>query len=68
MPPRLKRLIGALIIVVFVVFYALVASLVGSRIANGEPLWLQIVYFPVAGLLWVIPVGGIIVWMYRKRA
>jgi len=68
MPPRLKRLIGACLIVAFVVAYAFVASIVGSGILNGKPVWVEIVYFPVAGLLWIVPVGAIIVWMYRKPA
>jgi len=68
MPPRLKRLIGACLIVLFVVVYAFVASLVGSGILAGKPAWVQILYFPVAGLLWIFPVGALIVWMYRKPA
>jgi len=66
MPSRLKRLIGAILILVFVIIYALAAALVGGRLTLDAPLWLQIVYFPVAGLMWIIPVGALIVWMYRK--
>jgi hypothetical protein len=68
MPPSLKRLIGAVIIVIFVIFYALIAALVGSRLAIDQPIWIQFIYFPVAGLLWIVPVGALIVWMYRKKA
>jgi hypothetical protein len=68
MPVRLKRLIGTIIIVVFVVFYALTASLAGDVIVKHQPIWLQLIYFAIAGLLWIFPVGALIYWMYAKRA
>jgi len=68
MPVRLKRLIGTIVILVFVLIYALSAALVGSKIAISEPMWIQIIYFPIAGLLWILPVGALIYWMYAKPA
>ena len=68
MPARLKRLIGAIAILLFVLIYALVAALVGDVIALHQPTWVQIVYFAIAGLAWIIPVGLIIRWMYRRKA
>jgi hypothetical protein len=68
MPARFKRLIGTLIILVFVLFYALTASLAGDVIVRHQPLWLQLIYFAIAGLLWIFPVGALIRWMYAKPA
>ncbi len=67
MPPRLKRLIGAIAIMVFVVAYALVGALIGDVVVLHQPFWAQMLYFAVAGLLWIVPVGAIIRWMYGPR-
>ncbi len=66
MPPRLKRLIGAVIIGVFVLVYALVAARIGDGLSVRFPIWAMFVYFAVAGFLWIIPVGALIWWMYKK--
>ena len=66
MPPRLKRLIGAIVILVFVIVYALVAAFVGDAVVASTPRLVQILYFAVAGLIWIVPVGLVIRWMYAK--
>jgi hypothetical protein len=65
MPPRLKRLIGNLLLVAFVIFYAVIAISVGHVIIASKTKLVQFIYFVVAGLAWVPP-AGLIVWlMYR---
>ncbi len=46
-------------------FYALVAMTVGAAKLPGTSLVVQTLYFAVAGLIWVIPAGLIIMWMQR---
>ena len=67
MPARLKRLVGAIVILLFVLAYALVAAFIGDVVAMRTPTWVQIVYFAVAGLLWIVPVGLVIRWMYARK-
>lgn len=66
MRTRIKRLIGACFIVVFVVCYALIAARVGDGLTAKFPVWALFIYFAIAGLVWVLPVGAVIYWMYRK--
>ncbi len=65
MSPRLKKLIGTLVLIVFLAVYALLAMAIGVRIPTASHLG-QWVYYVVAGLLWVIPAGAIITWMQRQ--
>ncbi|MDR3375827.1 MAG: DUF2842 domain-containing protein, partial [Ancalomicrobiaceae bacterium] len=67
MPPRLKRLIGAIVILVFVIVYAFIASFVGDAVVASTSRLVQVLYFAVAGLVWIVPVGFVILWMYGKR-
>ena len=61
----MRKLIGAVLLVVFVPFYALVAMTIGAARLPGTSLWVQTLYFAVDGVIWVIPAGIIIKWMQR---
>jgi Protein of unknown function (DUF2842) len=62
---RTRKLVGTVVLIVFLVFYAWMAMAIGSgRITEAHGL-VQLVYFLVAGLLWVIPAGFLIRWMQR---
>lgn len=65
MPVRLRKLVGAVILVVFVVLYAFIAMMIASFKLPGTPGWVQGVYYVAAGLFWVIPAGLLISWMQR---
>jgi hypothetical protein len=62
---RLRKLIGSVILVVFVCIYALVAMVIGAAKLPGTSAATQWIYFAVAGLAWVIPAGLLIAWMQK---
>ncbi len=62
---RTRKLIGMVVLLVFLVGYALVvASIASSRITSAPPL-AQFAFFLVGGLVWVLPAGLLIRWMQR---
>ena len=64
MYPRLKRLIGSILIVILVIVYAVAATLVAeTRLAQSGTL-AHFTYFLFSGLLWVLPAMLIVKWMY----
>ena len=65
LPRTIRKLIGAVVLVVFVMVYALVAMTIGAAKLPGASVWVQTAYFAIAGLIWVIPAGLIIKWMQR---
>jgi len=67
MPERLRKLVGSVILVVFVCLYALAAMTIASAKLPGTSAFTQLAYFVVAGLLWVIPAGALIAWMAKPR-
>lgn len=65
MSSRVRKLIGTVALLVFLVLYVWAAGAIGSgRIVEAHGL-VQLAYFLVAGLLWVIPAGLLIRWMQR---
>jgi hypothetical protein len=64
---RTRKLVGAVTLMVFLAAYALMAMLVAVVLeVNGS--WLaQLAYYPVAGLLWVLPAAWLIKWMQSPQ-
>ncbi|HSC17862.1 MAG TPA: DUF2842 domain-containing protein [Rhizomicrobium sp.] len=68
LPVRAKKLIGALVILLWLPVYAMLAMAVGLRVlphANGLE---QFLYYAVTGIAWIIPIGLMLPWMSREPA
>lgn len=63
MSPRLRSLVGTLVIIVLVIFYALIATTIAASTLAESPWWIHLAYFFFSGLLWIIPAMLIIRWM-----
>ena len=62
---RTRKLIGTVVLLVFLAGYALVvASIASGRITNA-PALAQFAFFLIGGLAWVLPAGLLIRWMQR---
>ena len=68
MPIRLRKLIGAVLLLVLVTIWALLAmALAQTLVVNGNA-FLATVYYVVAGLGWVLPAMPLIRWMSGPRS
>ncbi len=65
MVPSFRKFVGMVALVTFVVIYALVAMVIGDMTLQKSSELVRILYFAVAGLVWVIPAGAIIWWMEK---
>lgn len=65
MTMRTRKLVGAVLLLIFLTVYALLAMLVAAALqVNGSKV-AEVVYYVVAGLLWVLPAGWLIKWMQK---
>lgn len=64
----LRKLLGTLILVITIPVYGMIAMLVAVAVLPGVNFWWQLVYYVVAGLLWVLPAGLLISWMAKPDA
>lgn len=66
MSPRLKKLIGTILMLVWIVVYALVAMGVGVHVLPHAHWTVALLYYALAGTLWTIPIGLMFPWMNRE--
>ena len=66
MRPRVKKLIGTILTLIWLPVYALLAMGVGVRILPHAHWLIVLLFYSVAGTLWIIPVGLMLPWMYRE--
>jgi hypothetical protein len=66
MTQRQRKLAGTVAMVVLIFVYALLALAVAIvlQVQNASKLF-ELLYYVIAGLLWVLPAGVIIQWMLR---
>jgi hypothetical protein len=65
MSPRIKKLIGAIVILIWLPLYALGAAGVGIHVLPHTNALGAFLYYALAGTLWIIPVGLMFPWMHR---
>jgi Protein of unknown function (DUF2842) len=68
MPIRLRKLIGAVALIVLVLTWALVAMAVAQFPAIKANGLIEVLYYVAAGLGWVLPAMPLVRWMLRPVA
>jgi len=61
----MRKAIGSVILVAWMLGYVAVAAVVGDRIALEHWAW-KLLYFPIVGLCWVLPLKPLLRWMHAK--
>ena len=65
MPVRLRKFIGAILLITLVVTWALVAMALAQSPAIKAHGVIEVIYYVVAGLAWVLPAMPLVRWMSR---
>jgi hypothetical protein len=65
MPQRLRKFLGTIALLVFMAFYAMTAMTIAAAKLPGTSGFVQLVFFLVAGLAWVIPAAPLVTWMQK---
>ena len=62
---RLRKLIGAVALLVLVTVWALVAMALAQSALTSISGWVATIYYVVAGLGWVLPAMPLVRWMQK---
>lgn len=66
MTTRTRKLMGAVALLVMLAVYSLIALAVAVVLqVNQASAFVELAYYAIAGLLWVLPAAAIISWMAR---
>jgi uncharacterized membrane protein len=63
--PRIKKLIGTVLILIWILFYSLLVMRLAVAILPDAGWLVSLLFYALAGLLWIIPVGLALPWMNR---
>jgi hypothetical protein len=66
MTPRTKKLIGTLVMLIWLPLYALIAMGLGVRLLPHAAWYFALAYYALAGTLWILPIGLMLPWMHRE--
>jgi hypothetical protein len=66
MPIRFRKFVGAVLLLVLVVVWALLAMALAQAPAIRDNTIASVAYYVIAGLGWVLPAMPIVSWMSRK--
>ncbi len=61
----MRKLVGSLLLLAWLVAYIAVAAVIGDRISSEHWAW-KLLYFPIAGIAWVIPLKPLLRWIHSK--
>lgn len=62
---RLRKLTGLMILLVWLFVYVLIAVGIAVRILPGAHWTVELLFYALAGLAWIVPARYLIAWMSR---
>jgi len=65
---RSRKLLGTLGLIGLIVVYCVAVMAVYLNLLGGQPWWVLIGFFAVAGLVWFFPASWLVRWMARPDA
>jgi hypothetical protein len=66
MSPRTKKLIGTIGILLWIALYTLLIMRLAVAILPGANGLVTLLFYAVAGTVWIVPVGLTFPWMHRR--
>jgi membrane protein implicated in regulation of membrane protease activity len=65
MDTRTRKAIGCFGLLTYLTLYALLAASLGVWLAPLLPTWAELIYYAIAGIVWVFPLRPLFRWMNR---
>ena len=66
MDQRTRKAAGCLVLLSYLALYAALAASVGVFLAPLLPTWAELVFYAIAGVIWVFPLKPLFAWMNRR--
>lgn len=66
MSSSLRRFIGMIMLVSFVLIYCFIVMVIGDLTLYESHWAVKLTYFAITGLIWIFPAHRIIMWAYKE--
>jgi hypothetical protein len=67
MDVRTRKAFGCFALFAYLGAYALIAASVGIWLAPLLPTWAELIYYAIAGVVWILPLKPLFAWMNRAQ-
>lgn len=57
----MRKIIGIVAILTYLTVYIIIAMTIGTYLISS-PKWLQLIYYIIAGVIWVLPLKPVMKW------
>jgi hypothetical protein len=65
MDVRQRKAVGCFVLLAYIAIYAILAASLGVGLTPLIPTWAQLIYYAVAGIVWIFPLKSLFAWMNR---
>ena len=62
---RARKAVGCAGLLAYLAIYAGVAATLGAQLLPQLPFWGELLYYAVAGVIWIFPLKPLFAWMNR---
>lgn len=61
---RTRKLVGTVLLLIVLTIYSLLVMLAAASVLPGSGKLVELIFYAIAGIAWVLPAGVLIKWMY----
>jgi hypothetical protein len=65
MNTRTRKAFGCFLLLAYLALYAALAATLGAYVWAHAPSWAGLIFYPIAGVVWVFPLKPLFGWMNR---
>jgi hypothetical protein len=65
MDVRQRKAIGCFVLLAYLAAYTVLAASLGVALIPIIPTWAQLIYYAIAGIVWIFPLKPLFAWMNR---
>ena len=62
---RTRKAVGCAGLILYMAIYAAAAATLGAWLLPSLPYWGELVYYAIAGVIWIFPLKPLFIWMNR---
>ena len=62
---RARKAVGCFVLLAYIGIYAFLAASLGVALVPVLPVWAQLIFYAIAGIIWIFPLKPLFGWINR---